>query len=198
MENSDNYKPMILCFANKRHLIPANIFSKLVERKVPNITLFDDNKNPRLILSFDWIPLVLLIKSLIDPQKQISIHITGLHKRKGDIIQVVQSRMITDVNDYFESNFFNVNEFYILEGEIDTGPDLKRISRQNARRSSKRIPNSSRVKGFLRKDESYYNEKSEGYDLSSKSETESESTWLHEGFCDEKTDQNEDNDDDIY
>jgi len=98
--------------------------------------------------------------------------------------------LIDDINNYFELNFYDLNEYYLLEGKIDKGPDLERISRQKARRDSKRhsahISNSSRVKKLLGKDESYYRDRSEGYNLSSTFESDSETAWLHDGFCDEK------------
>jgi len=203
-KNLSQYKSMILCYDDKRYPIQANIFDDLVRRKIPHITLYDDSKNQNLILFFDYIPLVIHIKSLVNPQKHIIIPIKGLHKRKGDIIQIVQSRLIDDINNYFELNFYDLNEYYLLEGKIDKGPDLERISRQKARRDSKRhsahISNSSRVKKLLGKDESYYRDRSEGYNLSSTFESDSETAWLHDGFCDEKTNEyeNEDEEDDFY
>jgi len=81
-KNLSQYKSMILCYDDKRYPIQANIFDDLVRRKIPHITLYDDSKNQNLILFFDYIPLVIHIKSLVNPQKHIIIPIKGLHKRK--------------------------------------------------------------------------------------------------------------------
>lgn len=182
MEKSENFKDesknkadsttdILLFFSGRRYFLPHDIFDDLITQKLKSFAFCDENNKSVILFSFDPRTFIFRINPLMRNENEIEMPIKHLIAIKDKSSVPISARLISEINEFFRNHSYVHADYHIIR-------EYPRIP-----------PDPSRVRRFLGTSGEYHPKELEGYDLTSYHDSESESDWLKNGFCDKSSEE---------